>query len=134
MTANTVRLERFITLTNEAAPVYSCWSYRADDPYAITVEFQTSPETWVTWTFARDLLLAGLKAPAGIGDVRFVPFEDQGDRLLLFQVESDEGRASWFLNREDAEAFANMTLDAVPVEQEEDQFDIDALLADITDV
>ena len=134
MAANTVRLERFITLTNETAPVFSCWSYRADDPYAITVEFQTSPESWVTWVFARDLLLAGLKAPAGIGDVRFVPFEDHGERLMLFQVESDEGKASWFLSRDEAEAFARMTLDAIPVEEEESQFDIDMLIADITDV
>ncbi len=134
MAANTVRQERFIDLLSERAPVLSRWSYSADEPFAITVEFQTDSNAWITWVFARDLLLAGLKAPAGIGDVRFVPFEDEGDRLLLFQVESDQGRASWFLNRDDAEEFATMTLDAVPVGTESEHVNMDALIAGITDV
>ncbi|ETA66428.1 SsgA family sporulation/cell division regulator [Haloechinothrix halophila] len=134
MAANTVRQERFIDLLSERAPVLSRWSYSPDEPYSITVEFQTSPDDWITWVFARDLLLAGLQAPAGVGDVRFVPFEDEGDRLLLFQVESDQGRASWFLNRDDAEEFATMTLDAVPVGAESEHFDMDALIAGLTDV
>lgn len=134
MAANTVRQERFIDLLSERAPVLSRWSYSPDEPYSITVEFQTSPDSWITWVFARDLLLAGLQAPAGVGDVRFVPFEDEGDRLMLFQVESDQGRASWFLNRDDAEEFATMTLDAVPVGAESEHFDMDALIAGLTDV
>ncbi|GAA5122203.1 SsgA family sporulation/cell division regulator [Haloechinothrix salitolerans] len=134
MAANTVRQERFIDLLSERAPVLSRWSYTPDEPFTITVEFQTSHDSWITWVFARDLLLAGLKAPAGIGDVRFVPFEDEGDRLLLFQVESDQGRASWFLNRDEAEEFATMTLDAVPLGAESEHLDVEALIAGITDV
>lgn len=134
MAANTVRQERFIDLLSERAPVLSRWSYSPGEPFAITVEFQTESDAWITWVFARDLLLAGLKAPAGLGDVRFVPFEDEGDRLLLFQVESDQGRASWFLNRDDAEEFATMTLDSVPVGTESEHVDMDAMIAGITDV
>jgi len=134
MAAETVRQERFINLLSERAPVLSRWSYNPDEPFTVTVEFQTSPENWITWVFARDLLVAGLKAPAGIGDVRFVPFDDQGDALLLFQVESDQGRASWFLNRDEADEFVAMTLDAVPAGTESDRLDIDLLISGITDV
>lgn len=134
MNANTVRQDRFINLLSEHAPVLSRWSYQADEPYSITVAFQTGADKWVEWVFARDLLLAGIKGPAGIGDVKFVPFEDQRERLLLLQVESDQGRASWFLDRDEAEDFVEMTLQVVPEGAEESHFDIDALIEEITDV
>lgn len=134
MNAETVRQDRFINLLNEHTPVLSRWSYQADQPYSVTVAFQAGEDNWVEWVFARELLMAGLVGPAGIGDVRFVPFEDQEERLLMLQVESDQGRASWFLNRAEAEEFAEMTLQIVPEGSEEGFFDIDALLAEITDV
>ncbi len=134
MSANTVRQDRFINLRNEHAPVLSRWSYQADQPYSVTVAFQTGPDQWVEWIFARDLLMAGLVGPAGIGDVRFVPFEDGQERLLLLQVESDEGRASWFLDRTEAEEFAEMTLELVPEGKESDFFDIDGFIDEILDV
>lgn len=134
MNANSVRQDRFINLLSEHAPVLSRWSYRADEPYSVTVAFQAGADRWVEWVFARDLLIAGLKGPAGIGDVRFVPFEDEKDKLLLLQVESDQGRASWFLDRSEAEEFVEMTFQAVPEGAEEDFFDVDAFISEITDV
>jgi hypothetical protein len=134
MAANTVRQDRFINLLSEHAPVLSRWSYQADQPYSVTVAFQAGVDRWVEWVFARDLLIAGLNGPAGIGDVRFVPFEDQEEQLLLLQVESDQGRASWFLDRTEAAEFVEMTRQVVPEGAEEEHFDIDALLDEITDV
>lgn len=134
MAANTVRQDRFINLLSEHTPVLSRWSYQADQPYSVTVAFQAGPDKWVEWVFARELLMAGLNGPAGIGDVRFVPFEDQNEKLLLLQVESDQGRASWFLDRGEAEEFVEMTRQVVPEGAEEEHFDVDALLAEITDV
>lgn len=134
MNAETVRQDRFINLHSEHGPVLSRWSYRADQPYAVTVAFRAGGDNWVEWVFARDLLVAGLVGPSGIGDVRFVPFEDREERLLMLQVESDQGRASWFLDRGEAQEFLDMTHEVVPDGSEEDFFDIDALLAEITDV
>lgn len=134
MAANTVRQDRFINLLSEHTPVLSRWSYQADQPYSVTVAFQAGADKWVEWVFARELLMAGLNGPAGIGDVRFVPFEDQNEKLLLLQVESDQGRASWFLDRGEAEEFVEMTRQVVPEGAEEEHFDIEALLAEITDV
>lgn len=134
MNAETVRQDRFINLISEHTPVLSRWSYQADEPFSVTIAFQAGEDRWVEWVFARDLLLAGLVGPAGIGDVRFVPFEDREERLLMLQVESDQGRASWFLSRSEAEEFAQMTLEAVPEGDEEKHFDVDAFIAEITDV
>ncbi|MQA60389.1 MAG: SsgA family sporulation/cell division regulator [Actinophytocola sp.] len=134
MNANTVRQDRFINLLSEHAPVLSRWSFQANEPYSVTVAFQAGPDKWVEWIFARDLLLAGLHGPAGIGDVRFVPFEDLEERLLMLQVESDQGRASWFLDRSEAEEFAEMIRQIVPEGAEEEYFDVDAFLDEITDV
>lgn len=131
MSANTTHTERFINLLNEHAPVLSRWTYRADQPFSVTVAFQAGADQWVEWVVARDLLMAGLVGPAGIGDVRFVPFEDEGDKLLLLQIESDEGRASWFLDRAEAEEFVAMTLESVPAGAEDDYFDLDGFIEDI---
>ncbi|MGH3951435.1 MAG: SsgA family sporulation/cell division regulator [Pseudonocardiaceae bacterium] len=134
MNANTVRQDRFINLLNEHAPVLSRWSYQADQPFSVTVAFQTGADRWVEWVFARDLLVAGLVGPAGIGDVRFVPFEDGEERLLLLQVESDEGRASWFLDRREAEEFVETSLYIVPEGKESDVFDLEGFIDEILDV
>lgn len=132
--SNTVRQDRFINLHSEHAPVLSRWSYRADEPYSVTVAFQVSSENWIDWVFARDLVIAGLQGPSGIGDVRFIPFDDKSERLLLMQVESDQGRASWFLNRDELDEFVEMTYDAVPAGAESEFFDIDGLIDALTDV
>lgn len=134
MSANTIRQDRFINLLNEHAPVLSRWSYQADQPFSVTVAFQTGADQWVEWVFARDLLMAGLVGPAGIGDVRFVPFEDGEEKLLLLQVESDQGRASWFLDRHEAEEFLEMTLETVPEGKESEHFDLDGFIGELFDV
>ncbi|MDV6013140.1 SsgA family sporulation/cell division regulator [Haloechinothrix sp. LS1_15] len=138
MTANAARNDRFINLHSEHTPVLSRWSYDPEEPYAVTVAFQIGVDQWVEWVFARDLLMAGVVGPAGIGDVRFVPFDEpdseHGERLLLLQIESDQGRASWFLNRDEADEFLEMTLQIVPSGEEENHFDVDKLIEEIADV
>jgi hypothetical protein len=108
-----VRQDRFITLLGEHAPVLSRWSYQANEPYSLTVAFHAGEDEWVEWVFARDLLMAGLVGPSGIGDVRFVPFEDGNDQLLMLEIESDQGHAAWFLDRKEAEA---LVVDDPPAE------------------
>ncbi|MCU7826728.1 SsgA family sporulation/cell division regulator [Kitasatospora sp. DSM 101779] len=46
--------------------------YRAEDPYAVHLDFRAfDPEA--TWVVSRELLLAGLRGPAGDGDVHVEP-------------------------------------------------------------
>ncbi|MBA0124709.1 SsgA family sporulation/cell division regulator [Haloechinothrix sp. YIM 98757] len=134
MYANAARNDRFINLHSEHTPVLSRWSYHPEEPFSITVAFQTGVDQWVEWVFARDLLMAGVVGPAGIGDVRFIPFDDGDERLLLLQIESDQGRASWFLDRREAEEFLEVTLEEVPAGSEEQYFDVDKLIEEIADV
>lgn len=134
MNAHTARTDRLINLLGEHAPMLSHWSYSSDEPFSVTVAFQSGPDAWVEWVFARDLLMAGIMGPAGIGDVRFVPFDDGHARFLLLVIESDQGRASWFLTRDEAEEFLAMTLEIVPSGSEEQFFNPDKLLEEIADV
>lgn len=54
-------------------PLKAVWSYSRQDPYAIRVSFDADPGEPVNWLFDRDLLVAALHGPAGIGDVRAWP-------------------------------------------------------------
>ena len=62
-----------VALYDGTTPVRSRWSYRADQPFTVTAAFQTERGRWVEWAFSRDLLVEGLRGPAGVGDVRLHP-------------------------------------------------------------
>ncbi|MER5641322.1 SsgA family sporulation/cell division regulator [Kitasatospora sp. NPDC002227] len=49
------------------------WRYRPDDPYAVRLDF--GPAT-TGWLLSRETLAAGLRRPAGDGDVHVEPAED----------------------------------------------------------
>ncbi|MER5772457.1 SsgA family sporulation/cell division regulator [Streptomyces sp. NPDC001985] len=112
-------------------------TYGAHDPLAVHMTFSADMSlngTGVTWTFARALLEAGLRAPSGVGDVRVRPCgrgrtavelrSSQGVALLRFST----GRLRHFLLR---------TYAAVPADLEAGALDIDgtvaALLSDARD-
>jgi len=54
-------------------PLKAVWSYSRQDPYAVRVSFDADQGDPVSWVFDRDLLVAALHGPAGIGDVRAWP-------------------------------------------------------------
>ena len=54
-------------------PLKAVWSYGRQDPYAVRVSFDADAGEPVNWVFDRDLLVAALHRPAGIGDVRAWP-------------------------------------------------------------
>ncbi|MGE7435234.1 MULTISPECIES: SsgA family sporulation/cell division regulator [Kitasatospora] len=47
--------------------------YLEDDPLVVRLTFPAPGDTPVTWAVSRDLLLAGLSAPSGTGDVHVRP-------------------------------------------------------------
>ncbi|MFF7446297.1 MULTISPECIES: SsgA family sporulation/cell division regulator [unclassified Streptomyces] len=65
-----------ITTEEHELPVPTTLRYTSADPFAVHLDFpprvSLDGET-VTWTFARSLLEAGLRGPAGSGDVHLWP-------------------------------------------------------------
>lgn len=47
--------------------------YETRDPFAVRMTFHLPGDAPVTWAFGRELLLDGINAPSGEGDVRIEP-------------------------------------------------------------
>jgi hypothetical protein len=133
MTTEAIHTE-LVALYDGTTPVRSRWSYRADQPFTVTAAFQTDRDRWVEWVFSRELLVEGLDDSAGVGDVRFRPIEERGLRMLVIEIESPEGYALLELDHEAVAEFLDVTEELVPLGAEDDHFDVDALIAELTRV
>lgn len=131
MTSRTVHHEQVAALFGTTTPVRTRWAYRTDEPYAVTVSFCAERGKWVEWVFARDLLIEGLEAPAGLGDLRVRPSEED-DEVVLLDISSPNGDATFELDREGAEEFLANTLDLVPAGAECEHFDVDRLIDEVS--
>lgn len=103
--------------------------YQCDDPLAARMAFPASATLDgldVTWTFARDLLAAGLRMPSGEGDVHVWPC---GKRRTMIELSSPEGIALLQLDTEDVQDFLTRSYTAVPPGDELRHIDLDADLA-----
>lgn len=129
-----VHQHQFVSLSDADAPVLSRFSYSAAEPFAVVLSFQSGDGTWVEWTFARDLLIAGLVGPVGDGDVRLRPDLARDDEFLAVEFESPGGYAVVELLRADVETFIEAAAAIVPIGTEEAFFDVDALIAELTNV
>ncbi|MGH3978511.1 MAG: SsgA family sporulation/cell division regulator [Pseudonocardiaceae bacterium] len=132
MSAGAVQHNQLAVLRGAAAPVLTRWLYLPDDPFTVTVAINTPSGHWVEWAFARDLLIDGLAAPAGIGDIRLWPRRDQDRRTLVVEIESPDGYACLEAELDPLEEFVRATMDAVPVGTESDMLDLDLEIAQIT--
>jgi hypothetical protein len=133
MNADRVHTEELIAHADELA-VRSRWAYDASEPFTISVSFQTEDDFWVEWLFARDLLVNGMTGAAGIGDVRLRPRRTSGRTALQLEIESPEGHAVLEFDRESVQRFLEATIAIVPVGEESDNFDVDGLIDEITNV
>lgn len=84
---------RLITGENHQIPVPVSLRYASADPFAVHVHFL--PDVFyngrsMIWSFARDLLAEGLRAPAGIGDVRIWPC---GRFHTIVELDTSQGLA-----------------------------------------
>lgn len=133
MTTEAIHAE-LVALYDGTTPVRSRWSYRADQPFTVTAAFQTDRDRWVEWVFSRELLVAGLDEAAGVGDVRFRPIEERGLHMLVVEIESPEGYALLELDHSAVDDFLDATEEMVPLGREDEHFDVDALIAELTRV
>ncbi|MGH3833493.1 MAG: SsgA family sporulation/cell division regulator [Pseudonocardiaceae bacterium] len=124
--------DMFALLHEAAAPVVTRWNYCTDDPFAVTVEIQTRGDRFVDWVLARELLVAGLSAPAGIGDVRVRPATMGEWEVILVEIRSPDGHAVLEVDRDLLREFVEATIDVIPLGNETLAIDIDAEIAKIT--
>ena len=102
--------------------------YEADDPYAVSLSFDTGEGT-VRWRFARDLLLEGCSVPVGEGDVQVRPcLDDAGRRLVQLQLSSSDGAASLIAPATDVTGFGRRVLTVVPPGTEPSRLDLDHVI------
>ncbi|GAB3584396.1 SsgA family sporulation/cell division regulator [Amycolatopsis endophytica] len=134
MNTDTVTQSQFVSLNGSSAPVLSRLSYVASEPFAVNIAFRTERGRWVEWTFARELLVTGLREPCGIGDVRVRPDLSTDEGILILEIESPDGYALVEIEREDVERFLDAATELVPLGTESDSFDVDAFIDEITNV
>jgi hypothetical protein len=105
------------------------WMYVAEEPFSVQLLVVIDAETSVAVVFSRELLLCGLRQPAGPGDVAIGPGVVRGDGGSLWV----RFPASWGVTvvevpREPVAAFVFATYDVVGPAQEVDHLDLDAEL------
>lgn len=105
--------------------------YDRRDPFAVRMSFP-APATLegveVCWTFARELLAAGLEGPEGHGDVRVRPYGY--DRTVL-EFHAPEGTAVVHIHSSDVRQFLQRSTELVPLGCEHLQVNLDEDLAEL---
>jgi len=100
--------------------------YAATDPFAVTLVFDSDAAGPIEWIFARELLVVGVTAACGDGDVRIWPAE-AGNQIFI-QLSSPSGRALFAAGIEPVGAFLKQTVGLVPFGTEHAQLDLDLAL------
>ncbi|MER7044925.1 MULTISPECIES: spore wall synthesis regulator SsgD [Streptomyces] len=88
--------------------------YDREDPFAVRIDFP-APATLegadVSWAFGRELLAAGVDAPAGVGDVRVRPY---GYGRTVMEFHAEEGVAVVHVRTSEIRRFLERAQDVVP--------------------
>ncbi len=132
ISAEGVTQEMFAVLYGQELPLLTRWSYRADDPYAVMMSISRPSGRWIDWLMARDLVVEGMLAPAGVGDVRVAPFCDDEFDIIEVKIGDDEGFAALEFDRELMERYLAATFEVVALGAESDVIDVAAAIEKIT--
>ncbi|MFI2610954.1 SsgA family sporulation/cell division regulator [Kitasatospora sp. NPDC018619] len=106
--------------------------YAADDPLAVRLTFRPRGKTPVSWSFARELLIAGMSGPAGDGDVRIRPVHEELSEVSI-ALNSPGGSALLLTSGIPLATFLVRTSSLVPIGREITDQRIDAELSAILD-
>jgi hypothetical protein len=123
---DSVAQEMFAVLHGQEMPLLVRWTYRADDPYAMMMAISRPSGRWIEWLMARDLVVEGMLAASGVGDVRVAPMSDGDFDIIEVKIGDDEGFASLEFDRALMERFLAATFDVVPLGGEADVIDVTA--------
>ncbi|WP_030912123.1 SsgA family sporulation/cell division regulator [Streptomyces sp. NRRL F-5126] len=105
--------------------------YDRTDPFTVRMAFPplaTLEGTEVTWEFSRELLAAGMSAPAGLGDVRVRPF---GYGRTVLEFHAPEGTAMVHLRTSELRRFLDRSRFLVPEGHEHLYLDLDQALTEL---
>jgi sporulation and cell division protein SsgA len=119
----------FTVLHGQPGPVVMRWTYRADDPFAVSFAVRTRRNRWVEWLVARDLVLEALAGPAGIGEIRMTPQLVQGYDIVEIEIRSGDGRAVLEVDRELLRGFVEASTEIVALGDESGRMDLDGEIA-----
>jgi sporulation and cell division protein SsgA len=128
-----VTQDMFAVLHGQETPLLTRWKYRSDDPFAVMLSISRPNGRWIDWLLSRELLVAGLAGPAGIGDVRLAPFEDGEFEVLEVRIGDDEGSAALEFDRDLVERFVDATYEIVAPGDESTMIDVEAEIEKLTD-
>jgi hypothetical protein len=132
MTPETVAHEMFTVLHGQPAPVVTRWTYRAADPFAVTLGVRARGDRFVEWLVARDLVIESLTGPTGCGDVRMSPQQVQGYDIVEIEIRSTDGRAVLEVDRDLLRHFVESSAELVPLGEESAALDLDRVIEQIT--
>ena len=121
-------VELHLVTAGNPVPVTARLAYDPSDPFAVGVSMRTDGGPTVQWVMSRDLLAAGLEAPAGDGDVGVWPSTNRGADVVCVSLSSPDGQALLFGRRADIGEFLDRTFAEVPAGTESDFIDLDALV------
>ncbi|KOT57082.1 MULTISPECIES: SsgA family sporulation/cell division regulator [Streptomyces] len=105
--------------------------YKNTDPYAVQFSFDVTPDDVVRWTFSRELLVQGLTAPAGIGDVKITPIGSHQNHRFNIELEPPGGYARLEGPAAPVKAWLAKTFEVVPAGRESESVDIDSFLDEL---
>jgi hypothetical protein len=105
--------------------------YEPSDPFAVSLAIGVECGDPIIWTFARDLLSAGVTAPAGEGDITIEPAgAEAGDEERVLRVTlATDCLATLLVSMDRVVEFLVETYALVPTGTELDRVDIDAEIA-----
>jgi Streptomyces sporulation and cell division protein, SsgA len=113
-----------------SVPMAAELRYDTGDPYAVHATFRAD-DSQVTWVLARELLMTGLQAASGLGDVQVMPCEEHPESVVLIKLSSPDGVAVLAANAADLRGFLLRTCDQVPPGAEAEFLELDIKLAQL---
>ncbi|WP_420783389.1 SsgA family sporulation/cell division regulator [Streptomyces sp. LPB2020-019-1HS] len=120
---------RLVAAAPQMSRITATLRYDPCDPFAVRMTFP-APATLdgveVCWTFARELLTAGLDQPEGDGDVRVRPY---GSGRTVMEFRAPEGTAVVHVDTGELRLFVRATNALVPAGREHLRLDLDEDLA-----
>lgn len=121
---------RILLEDGTSQPMPCTMSYHVADPFAVRATFR-SAAGGVTWIFSRELLIDGMAAAVGEGDIKVRPIHAVGRSLVRIELSSPEGRATLEGPMIPIRAFVDDTLAVLPLGFEWQHLNFDSGLAEL---
>jgi len=124
----TTAATEMILLSEPSLPAVNAeMRYSTEDPFAVQMLLSVDQSPAISWVFGRELLIAGVRMPTGIGDVQVYPTHDG----VIVELRSGGAAAKLLAHIPDIQDFSDRTLELVPLGSEMDHYNLDLALGSI---